>query len=987
MTTCTCCVSTECNDIGKKTLNVCHESGTVPCACGSCTLKKFKEIDDAVAARRSVIERMQVEAPVSADDEAADGMISNMNVCGKLVNVVWVGTNNGVRTEVIPARRTPNPPLRVLRANEEGQAFRRLRGARSTTGLLIDSGANISISKRKLDIVNSHRDVWIRGIQGRSKCHEQGEVCMWASDESGVRRPVKVENAHYVPDCLADILSVSAATRQGNEFHFVPGKSYMTDVDGNKYELTEKDGLYFLKVDDIYNSVLRYSQSGLPSMFDGSSDSGTNHMTCVLDGKEYACAASLDLWHERLGHISKNKVKVIFEKKLATGTGRVRMQSAHPDHCLCDVCELAKAHKRPIYSRKLSPPQKRAPFERVVTDLCGDFEPDCHGNRYFIGFVCAETHFSYTALLKSKGEAKDALIEFLDWLRENQFAMPKELLSDVGGEFVNTSLHHNHEVRSRKITEFDEVLKGINCKHLLTAAHASQFAGLAERYNGNMKILTNSLLCHADLSHPLWGDAVAHAGYLRNRIPTRALGVSPYQCLYQTAPPLDRVKVFGADAYAWDAYQPKGRFRARAKRYIYIGVPQNSAGYLLLDPITRQRKISYHVTINESFANRRRMLRELDIDLAADRLELSGSGGGDDSVFDFEPDSELDLQRLFRYSDAAAFRRLFRIDDTTWDIMKVQHGDAFHEGIQTYSTTRPDTGEVDGFDVDGFVQSEPGSDGSSESRSCRGIELHQDSHPGAEYRESDDGPDLGHDMISDDGPDLGHDILEEHQDGGSGVPRVELMRPVRYVGRSKAQKITDEDRVFLKLAEEQGIRMVYRPDNPKRGMSAQRYAKYSKAQTIGEFYDIMQKEFDMSRGTAKKWLEHDYARGFQLFPGHEPNAAAHASCLSVSSDPPKEPRFTESDCFNDILVKLFQRDGADTERLLQCDEEVRKFAYHQISKVMAAVADDRLQRLSSEPRNLKEALYGPDKDIWIPSMLSEWTVAMASYTGRRTLVP
>src|SRR5688572_12212394 len=63
-----------------------------------------------------------------------------------------------------------------------------------------------------------------------------------------------------------------------------------------------------------------------------------------------------------------------------------------------------------------------------------------------------------------------------------------------------------------------------------TAPYSPSQNGVAERFNRTLMELARAMLFEKGLPEFLWDEAVAHAAYLRNRAPTRALkGKTPYE--------------------------------------------------------------------------------------------------------------------------------------------------------------------------------------------------------------------------------------------------------------------------------------------------------------------------------------------------------------------------------------------------------------------------------------------------------------------------
>jgi hypothetical protein len=108
------------------------------------------------------------------------------------------------------------------------------------------------------------------------------------------------------------------------------------------------------------------------------------------------------------------------------------------------------------------------------------------------------------------------------------------------------------------------------------------------------------LLKQSNLCDEMWGEAVLHATFLRNRISTRTLqGRSPFQVLFKRAPDVKGVKVFGCLAYANVPTKLRKKLDPKAKPMILVGGPHGQT-YRLFDPESQRITKSRHVRFYET---------------------------------------------------------------------------------------------------------------------------------------------------------------------------------------------------------------------------------------------------------------------------------------------------------------------------------------------------------------------------------------------------
>nr|GEW33900.1 zinc finger, CCHC-type [Tanacetum cinerariifolium] len=111
------------------------------------------------------------------------------------------------------------------------------------------------------------------------------------------------------------------------------------------------------------------------------------------------------------------------------------------------------------------------------------------------------------------------------------------LRTDRGGEFTSN--------------EFTKYCKENGIARQLTASYSPQQNGVVERRNRTVLSTTRSMMKAMKLPLTFWAEAVKHAIYILNRVPTRALvDKTPYEALYNRKPNLENLRIFGCTAYA-----------------------------------------------------------------------------------------------------------------------------------------------------------------------------------------------------------------------------------------------------------------------------------------------------------------------------------------------------------------------------------------------------------------------------------------------------
>jgi transposase InsO family protein len=127
-------------------------------------------------------------------------------------------------------------------------------------------------------------------------------------------------------------------------------------------------------------------------------------------------------------------------------------------------------------------------------------------------------------LLCTKDEAFGAYKSFEAWAITQQHCTAiKVLRSDRSGEYLSGA--------------FDQHLAKSGTARKLTTLNTPQLNGIAECLNRTLLERIHALTHASGLPKSLWGEALRHAAWLKNRTATRALdGKTPFEALYGRPP-------------------------------------------------------------------------------------------------------------------------------------------------------------------------------------------------------------------------------------------------------------------------------------------------------------------------------------------------------------------------------------------------------------------------------------------------------------------
>ena len=229
---------------------------------------------------------------------------------------------------------------------------------------------------------------------------------------------------HVLNNTPVSILSVSKLIPTGIIFHFEHNNNYCTLPNGNKVQLILKDGLFFLPLITKYKQALATlveldeneeeelkedqdeADSFWPKLQDlpklvlyAHAENDFEYQERVFLDKKLGvplkCMATFATWHERLNHISHDKLRKIVQ----LGAKGIDISGNTPSKssCNCQTCRLARAKSKP--QKKGQESEIRRVGQRVSTDLKSLPHECLDGMKYVIPFIdhystCTRVYFS-----------------------------------------------------------------------------------------------------------------------------------------------------------------------------------------------------------------------------------------------------------------------------------------------------------------------------------------------------------------------------------------------------------------------------------------------------------------------------------------------------------------------------------------------------------------------------------------------------------------
>ena len=235
--------------------------------------------------------------------------------------------------------------------------------------------------------------------------------------------------------------------------------------------------------------------------------------------------------------------------------------------------------------------------EHLHSDLAVVNLKDFNGFTYVLTVVDEISDEVVITLLKTRTAEKvlEACKKTLQLITARSKNSLKSWQFDRGGEFLNQLFE-------------DWILRELGALQLFSNVEHPWENGRAERSFSTIFQKARAMIKYADMPNGIWGKAVMHAVYLKNRCPsTRINYLSPLQFRTGEATDFTRLRVFGCPAQIFirSKERPNNKLSSRSEKGTFIGMSQLGKGFIF-----RVRRLNQTVEIdtadckfNETFSD------------------------------------------------------------------------------------------------------------------------------------------------------------------------------------------------------------------------------------------------------------------------------------------------------------------------------------------------------------------------------------------------
>ena len=203
--------------------------------------------------------------------------------------------------------------------------------------------------------------------------------------------------------------------------------------------------------------------------------------------------------------------------------------------------------------------------------MCADRCPvrSCAGGyRYFVTFIDDYSRRMAVYLLRDKSAASMAakLEDYKRYSEQETGQRMKCVRSDNGTEYTG---------------ELSQLLRAAGIRHETSTPYSPQQNGVAERANRTLQEAARCFLHQAGLPHEFWAFAIMAAAFTRNHVVGKSTGgKTPEERWSGNKPSVERLRVFGCDAFVRVPRQNRSKFDSRAVKSIFVGYSKTAKAWL-----------------------------------------------------------------------------------------------------------------------------------------------------------------------------------------------------------------------------------------------------------------------------------------------------------------------------------------------------------------------------------------------------------------------
>ncbi len=428
---------------------------------------------------------------------------------------------------------------------------------------IFDSGATQHMTPSRHRLMN-YTAIKPRGIMAadKKKFEALGKGDMHITIPNGKNQTTKVlvKDVLHAPNLGVTLLSVGRITQAGYSLDFKDEECRIFDKKHHQIgSIPHVNGLYRLRVPVPHPEA--------------------HH---IDDGPRIVTPDEL---HRLMGHLPVDAAKKLVKDQLVDGLELDEGSPTSKDQC--PSCLHGRMTRKAV-SKSRENDASGGVGDQVHSDVWGPatIETPQH-KKYYVTFTDDASRYSVAMLLHSKDETLQSFKDLeARWDKVHGIKI-KILHSDRGGEY--------------KSHEFDDYLAEKGIQRRFTVHDTPEHNGVAERLNRTLLEKVRAMLHAAGLPNNLWGEALKHAIWLKNRTSSKAIGGhTPFEVFHKSKPDLRDIQEWGCKV--WVHVEDGSKLEGRAREGRWLGFDQESNGHRIYYPNNR----SIHVERSVKFPETRR---------------------------------------------------------------------------------------------------------------------------------------------------------------------------------------------------------------------------------------------------------------------------------------------------------------------------------------------------------------------------------------------
>ena len=174
------------------------------------------------------------------------------------------------------------------------------------------------------------------------------------------------------------------------------------------------------------------------------------------------------------------------------------------------------------------------------------------------------------------------------------------ILRKFGAKVMHQTVRSDQDKALGKSVDFLAMLKEEEFTPELTGTDSSQQNAIGERPHRDLAQMMRCMLHLAELGPAYLSFALAHAVYIKNRLPHLAIRTTPFQAFTGKQPDLSRLRIFGSRVFAWKTGNRPAKLDNHASEGTFLTFTATDANVYYIDDKTGLVKMGQHVTFDEA---------------------------------------------------------------------------------------------------------------------------------------------------------------------------------------------------------------------------------------------------------------------------------------------------------------------------------------------------------------------------------------------------